>query len=126
MRYAFVVALLAISTIAAAETPRTVRGETIHVEGTAPKGTPPKPAKKYHAIAPRYSDYAIEHDVWARAWLMLDIDARGQVTRVKLVRRPGADLDQIAIETAMKMRFEPARDALGAPVASRLLWTIEW
>ncbi|HTL38709.1 MAG TPA: energy transducer TonB [Kofleriaceae bacterium] len=111
---------------ARAETPRTVRGETIHVEGKAPPGTPPKPAKRYHAIAPRYSDYAVEHDVWARAWLLLDIDARGAVTRVKLVRKPGADLDQIAIDTAMKMKFEPARDALGAPKASQLLWSIEW
>jgi hypothetical protein len=118
------VALLSGSALA--ETPRVVPGETIHVEGKAPPGTAPKPAKKYHAIAPRYSDYAIEHDTWARAWLLLDIDARGVVTRVKLVRRPGADLDQIAVDTAMKMKFEPARDALGAPKASWLLWTIEW
>lgn len=126
MRVALAACLILVTSSAFAETPQTVRGETIHVEGKAPPGTPPKPAKKYHAIAPHYSDYAIEHDTWARAWLLLDIDARGVVTRVKLVRRPGADLDQIAIETAMKMRFEPARDALGAPKASRLLWTIEW
>jgi hypothetical protein len=127
MRVLLAIVLVAlVCAPALAETPQTVRGETIHVEGKAPPGTPPKPAKRYHAIAPRYSDYAIEHDVWARAWLLLDIDARGVVTRVKLVRRPGADLDQIAIETAMKMKFEPARDVLGAPKVSQLLWTIEW
>jgi hypothetical protein len=126
MKVALVAVLVALlATTVRAETPQNVRGETIHVEGKAPAGTPPKPAKRYHAIAPRYSDYAVEHDVWARAWLLLDIDVHGTVTRVKLVRRPGADLDQIAIETAMKMKFEPARDALG-PKASQLLWSIEW
>jgi hypothetical protein len=127
MRLALAVVLVALlPATASAEVPRTVRGETIHVEGKAPPGTPPKPAKKYHAIAPHYSDYAIEHDTWARAWLLLDIDSRGVVTRVKLLRKPGADLEQIAIDTAMRMRFEPARDAGGAPKASHLVWTIEW
>lgn len=127
MRAALVaVAVASLMGSAAAETPRTVPGETIHVEGKAPPGTPPKPVKRYRAIAPQYSDYAIEHDTWTRAWVLLDIDARGVVTRVKLVRKPGADLDKIAIDTAMKMRFEPARDALGAPKRSLLLWTIEW
>src|SRR3954447_20790574 len=95
--------LLALTSVASADAPRTVRGETIHVEGKAPPGTPPRPMKRYRAIAPRYSDYAIEHDTWARAWLLLDIDARGVVTRVKLLHRPGAELDQIAVDTAMKM-----------------------
>lgn len=127
MRSALALAVfLAATSAASAETPRTLRGETIHVEGKAPPGTPPRPMKRYRAIAPHYSDYAIEHDTWTRAWLLLDIDTRGVVTRVKLLRRPGADLDQIAIDTALKMRFEPARDAGGAVVESKLLWTIEW
>lgn len=127
MRFAIAAAVLVVAASSAyADAPRTVRGETIHVEGKAPPGTPPKPVKRYRAIAPRYSDYAIEHDTWARAWLLLDIDTRGVVTRVKLLHRPGAELDQIAIDTAMKMRFEPARDAGGMAQETHLVWTIEW
>ena len=51
-----------------------------------PRSTvPPRPVKNYQRIAPAYSDYAIEHDTWARAWLLLDISERGDVTRVKLL-----------------------------------------
>src|SRR5262245_53021607 len=77
-------------------------------------------------IAPEYSDAAIQRDVWTRAWLLLDIDARGTVTRVKLLNASGYDLEPIAIKQAFKTQFEPARDANGDAVRSVLVWTIEW
>src|SRR5262245_42978598 len=48
-------------------------------------------------IAPEYSDAAVLKDVSTRAWLLLDINERGTVTRVKLLNDPGYDLAPIAI-----------------------------
>ncbi|NVB85121.1 MAG: energy transducer TonB [Kofleriaceae bacterium] len=106
--------------------PRYVRGETIIIRGTAPPARAPAPKKNYHRMAPPYSDAAIERDVWAKAWVLLDIDTSGAVTRVKLLKKPGYDLDRIAVEHALKMRFEPAEDARGNPMATQLLWSMEW
>jgi hypothetical protein len=108
------------------EMPRVVRGETIIIHGTAPPKVMPKAKKRYGRIAPAYSDYAIEHDTWAKAWLLLDIDEQGNVARVKLLKRPGADLDQIAIERGFSMKFEPAQDIHGNAMRSQLVTPIEW
>lgn len=73
-----------------------------------------------------YTEQAIEHDVWARAWLLLDVDAKGTVRRVKLLDRPGYGLDAIAIREAFVLRFEPARDAADRPISSLVIWFFEW
>lgn len=122
-------ALLASSTALANPSPapqREVRGETIVIEGHAPPTVQPKPVKNYFRIAPLYSDAAIESDAWGQAYVLLDIDARGTVTRLKLLKHPGHDLDLIAIDTAFRLRFSPARDASGHPIASSLIWPMEW
>ena len=108
------------------DAPVTVRPETIIIHGKAPPKVAPKPKKRYHRIAPPYSDQAIESNVWAKAWVMLDIDTRGTVQRIKLLKRPGYDLDQIAIDRAFAMRFEPAEDANGYATRSQLVVPIEW
>ncbi|MFT3692142.1 MAG: energy transducer TonB [Kofleriaceae bacterium] len=102
------------------------RPETIHIQGHAPPTVQPKPKKNYLRIAPPYSDYAIEHDSWGMAYLLLDIDSQGTVERVKLLKHPGYDLDQIAIDTALKLKFTPAQDASGKAIGSQLIWPIEW
>lgn len=106
--------------------PRYVLGETIVIHDYAPPTVLPHPRKNYHRIAPPYSDAAIDRDVWAKAWVLLDIDTDGAVARVKLVKHPGYDLDPIAIAYAMKMRFDPAKDASGHAVPTLLLWSMEW
>ena len=106
--------------------PRYVRGEVIIVHGTAPPVRAPAPKKNYHRMAPPYSEQAIMSDAWAKAWVLLDIDTRGVVTRVKLLKHPGYDLDQIAIEHALKMRFDPAEDTHGNPIPTQLVWSMEW
>jgi len=88
---------------------------------------PPKMVKDARRkIAPEYSDAAIEKDAWTRAWLLLDIDDRGTVRRVKMLNAPGYDLESIALKQAFRTQFEPARDTNGRPVRSMLVWTIEW
>src|SRR5262245_16293466 len=88
--------------------PRVVQGETIIIHGTAPPAKMPKGKQRYGRIAAPYSDEAIERDAWAKAWLLLDIDEHGVVTRLKLLKKPGYDLDQIAIDRGFSMRFDPA------------------
>jgi hypothetical protein len=105
--------------------PRWVGGETIIIHDHPPKVLP-HPRKNYHRMAPPYSDEAIDRDVWARAWVLLDIDTRGQVARVKLLNPPGYGLDKIAVDHAFKLRFDPAQDEQGHAVGSMLVWTIEW
>jgi hypothetical protein len=102
------------------------RGEVIEIrdrllpepQRARPKGRP--------GVAPPYSDKAILQDAWTKAWLLLDIDEQGRVTRLKLLRRPGYDLDEIAIKQAFKTKFHPATDAGGRPIRTLLLHPIEW
>lgn len=95
--------------------------EVIEVHDRAPQ--PAQPPEHAHL---RYSDAAIESNAWARAWLLVDIDSTGFVTRAKLLNAPGHDLDAIALEQAFTARFTPARDRAGQPTRSQLVWGIEW
>lgn len=77
-------------------------------------------------ILPPYSDDAFFTNAWARAWLLLDIDATGKVTRVKWLKRPGHDLDQIAIDQVFATKFTPARDQHDVPTRSLRVHLVEW
>jgi hypothetical protein len=91
-----------------------------------PPAVLPKPTNEHSRKSLPYSPQAMERDAWARAFLLLDINEKGQVTRLKLLKRPGFDLDQIAIDEAFKLQFEPARDAAGRPVRTYIIWDMEW
>jgi hypothetical protein len=118
--------LLSIASEAAAED-RRQKGEVIVIDEKPPRAAVPARAVNFSPIkAPPYSDRAIEEDAWTRAWLLLDIDDTGTVRRFKFLKRPGHDLEAIATREAFKLRFQPARDASGRPVATWMLWLIEW
>jgi len=87
---------------------------------------PPRPTNDNGRKSLPYSPQAMERDAWARAFLLLDIDEKGEVSRLKLLKRPGFDLDQIAIDEAFKLKFEPARDAKGRPIRTYIVWDMEW
>jgi len=119
--------VLAVCSIAAADdTPLKVRGEVIEIEGKAPATTPPKPTNFVKTKAPPYSERAILSDAWTKAWLLLELDERGTVTRIKFLNKPGYDLEQIAIDEAFKLRFSPALDGQKRPMRSAVVWEIEW
>lgn len=119
--------------------PAVQKGEVIVIEGAPP---PPKvkakPKKRwlppegvnlddiFLRIAPPYSDKAILEDAWSVAWMLLDIDERGKVSRVKFLKYPGYDLEKIAVDTALKLEFEPAIGLDGKPLRSYIAWPIEW
>jgi hypothetical protein len=147
MRTAPILAILALSVSAPAladddtkeddGTPKTRGSEVIEIEGAPP---PPKvkakPKKRYLARgeldniflrpAPPYSDDAITSDTWSVAWMLLDISDKGKVTRVKFLKYPGHDLESIAVEQALKLKFEPAKDDDDKPVRSYIVFPIEW
>jgi hypothetical protein len=85
----------------------------------------PKPKQDTQKSLP-YTDEAVARDAWARAWLLLDIDETGRVTRLKLLKKPGFGLERICLDEAFKLRFDPARDKAGKPMKNYMLWTMEW
>jgi hypothetical protein len=77
-------------------------------------------------VIPPYTDRVALGDYWVKAWLLLYVDDHGVVTRVKFLKRPGYDLDEIAVKHAFGLTFDPARNAHGVPVASYIVWPLEW
>jgi len=121
--------ILSLAGAAAADDhkPARQRGEVIVIQGRPPRPAVPAKPKGYSPIkAPPYSDRAISSNVWTRAWLLLDIDETGSVRRFKYIKRPGHDLEPIAAREAFKLRFEPARNRAGQPIATWMIWLIEW
>ncbi len=100
-------------------------GEVIQIRDMHPPPVLPKPLKDPR-IAPKYSDRAILSDTWAKAWLLLDVSATGEVTRLKVLKRPGLDLDELAVRQAFGLKFSPARDHHGKPVPTLVIWGMEW
>jgi hypothetical protein len=130
--------LVLLCNVALADGPAITGAEVIVIEGSPP---PPKvkakPKKRYFGTgdkwdniflrpAPEYSDSAIEHDAWEVAWMLLDIDESGRVTRTKFLKHPGHDLEKIAVRTALALQFEPAIAQDGKPARSYVIWPIEW
>lgn len=100
-------------------------GEVIEIQDTlAPKVLAELSSKP--GVIPPYSEAAKDKDAWTKAWLMLEVDARGLVKRLKLIRRPGYDLERAATEAAWTLRFAPALDRADRPVSSIVLWGFEW
>jgi hypothetical protein len=90
---------------------------------------PPVPAKAQNhnpLKALPYSDRAINSDAWTRGFLLLDIDETGTLVRMKWLKRPGYDLDKIALSEVKKVKFSPARDATGKAIRSFIVWDMEW
>jgi hypothetical protein len=86
----------------------------------------PKPSSATPQKSLPYSKQAMERDAWAVAWLLLDVDHQGDVTRLKMLKRPGFDLDEIAVEEAWKLKFDPARDSAGRAIRTLVVWKMEW
>jgi len=122
-RIAIVVVIVAAHA-ARADEPHVAPPEVIEMHGTAPVVVPARPTFDVRRVPP-YSDRAILGDYWASAWLLLDVDARGVVRRVKMLARAGYDLDAIGVDYALALRFEPTH-VDGRPVESYVVWRLEW
>lgn len=103
-----------------------VAGEVIVIRDRVKPMVPPRPVGYVATKAPPYSDRAVLSNAWTRAWFLLDLDEQGRLVRYKFLRRPGYDLEAIAVAELRKLRFEPARDRDGKPARTWLVWSIEW
>jgi hypothetical protein len=119
MRTALVTLFFTISSIAYAD-------EVIEIHERLPPAVKPAPEHFSAKRLPPYSDEAILSDAWTRAWVLLDVDDHGTVTRFKFLKRPGFDLEAIAASEVWRLHFKPGRNARDQPVAAYVIWRIEW
>lgn len=99
--------------------------EAIAIRETLPPVVAPKPKIRTDTVL-EYSQVAQDRNKWTRAWLLLDVDKTGKVSRLKLLNKPGLDLDAIAIREAFAIPFAPARDRADHAVPALVVWTWEW
>jgi hypothetical protein len=73
-----------------------------------------------------YSDELVDQNEWAVGWVLLDVSEQGHVTGFRYLHRPGHDLQAITEREAFKLRFKPALNDAGRPVAVKVVWKFEW
>jgi hypothetical protein len=118
-------ALVCAPAIAAADSTATLPDETIQVQGHYVQPVQATPISD-PTIVPAYSDAAELGNTWSKAWLLLDVDSTGSVRRLKFLKHPGHDLDTIAVQTALRLKFNPARDSSGTAINASVVYPIEW
>jgi hypothetical protein len=101
-------------------------GEVIVIRDKIAPPVAPKPKNYVPSKAPPYSDKAVLSDAWTKAHMLLDVDEHGNVLRYKFLKRPGYDLEKIAVREIAKQKFEPAKDRNGKPMRAWVVWSIEW
>ncbi|HEY6174139.1 MAG TPA: energy transducer TonB, partial [Kofleriaceae bacterium] len=69
-----------------------------------------------------YTEEAARGRVGGNVIVELSIDPLGNVGRATIARGLGHGLDEIAVRTAMQLRFRPARDRAGRPIAATVRW----
>lgn len=97
------------------------------VERLESRAAPPQVDRQTVRRELPYSDEAIAQNVWASVWLVLHISADGNVERAEVLKSQSElGLDAIAIAAASKLKFRPELDRDGRPVATKILWQMEW
>lgn len=74
----------------------------------------------YRRLRPTYTDAAARDSVEATVDALVELDDKGEVRRVEIVRWAGYGLDESVAETIRQMHFRPALRE-GSPVATRVL-----
>jgi TonB family protein len=74
----------------------------------------------YRRLRPSYPETAARAEAEATVDVQLEIDTRGEVSRVEVVRWAGFGLDEAAVSTVRQLHFTPARRD-GLPVPIRVL-----
>jgi TonB family protein len=69
-----------------------------------------------------YTEEAARRRVGGNVIVELSIDPLGDVRRATIARGLGYGLDEIAMRTALQLRFRPARDRAGRPTAATVRW----
>lgn len=73
--------------------------------------------RPYRRLKPPYPDSAAVAEVEATVDVLVDIDARGEISHLEIARWAGYGLDQSVIDTVKQMHFFPAmRDGVAIPM----------
>ncbi|PYS33114.1 MAG: hypothetical protein DMF75_10385, partial [Acidobacteria bacterium] len=73
--------------------------------------------RAYRRLKPPYPETAARAEAEATVDALVDIDARGEVGRVEIVRWAGYGLDQSVVDTVKQMHFFPAmRNGVAIPM----------
>ena len=76
-----------------------------------------RPPRPFRRPRPPYPESASRADAEATVDALVDIDARGEVGKIEVVRWAGYGLDQSVIDTVKQMHFFPAmRDGVAIPM----------
>jgi TonB family protein len=99
-------------------------GETTTIELVPEEGSPEaaglRPPQPFRRLRPAYPETAALAEAEATVDVVLDLDARGEVTRVEVARWAGFGLDEATVNTVRQLHFRPAlRD--GTPLPMRVL-----
>lgn len=78
---------------------------------------PPRPFRRFK---PPYPDAAARAEVEAVVDVLVDVDARGEISHLEIARWAGYGLDQSVIDTVKQMHFFPAMRA-GVAIPMRVL-----
>lgn len=65
--------------------------------------------RPYRRLRPNYPETAASAEAEATVDVQLDIDVRGEISRLEIVRWAGFGLDEAAVSTARQLHFVPAR-----------------
>jgi TonB family protein len=73
--------------------------------------------KPFRRLVPAYPDSAALAEVEATVDVLVDVDAKGEVTNVQVARWAGFGLDETTIETVRRLHFFPAmRNGVAIPL----------
>lgn len=76
-----------------------------------------RPPAPFRRLRPAYPETAARAEAEATVDVMADIDERGEVSRVEVVRWAGFGLDEATVNTVRQMHFYPAtRDRVAIPM----------
>jgi hypothetical protein len=99
---------------------------TVHEQAPNPEHRAPEAIRATVKPILPYSDQAINENIWAVGWMLVDVNEKGIVTAFRFLHRPGYGLDEIAATEIWGLRFKPAVDAAGQPMSTKVLWKLEW
>jgi TonB family protein len=113
----------------AAEDERAARAEAVETPAAAieimsddesGRKTDTRAPRPYRRLKPAYPEPAAQAEVEATVDVMVDIDAKGEISHLEIARWAGYGLDQSVLDTVKQMHFFPAmRD--DAPIPMRVL-----
>jgi protein TonB len=83
----------------------------------------PKGDYAYFDDGKRYPEEAKQLGIEGVIKVQLIVDETGKIKRSRLLTKLGHGLDELALEHAGQLAFEPARDTDDRPVASVVVWT---